>query len=786
MKRISQYLSLALLVILLSGCASSKRMRRLSAGIAGSYSIPEQQYIRSKKYQEIERHSLDSRYGGPLPTRSGTANAKAPKPFELNENLVNLWPFYFHSGQYTSMLWPLIDWDPYGFAFRPFYNHEGDDYSVLFPLCGWNTEAHDGWFLTAFWDKDGWCVLPFAVWHPEWGYLVLPLAYKSGDKNTGNCMVTPLFFHSWNYKTATPDKPYTPFDKRFWLCALAYYDKQARKDLRGFEYLFGRNTNTWSDALAKELAYRMADTELKPPSTEKEFKDLQNQIFFAQPDAFCLKYGLFPFFHIKSTPNHNSTKILWPLFHTRSNKTTKSSTFSLLGWFGAYYQKAYKKLNLFHTLLEDTTFISIPLLSAYSKEKYVESTPVIEKLRKIHSLNNHEENYETNLEQTMILWKEIDQNLKLPDSVCSAKTMQLFVEDYYRNLKPIKTREEEWGGCLPLFTFSKSNHKKKWTIPLLLTSYKHNFNHDSWSFWSLPLLSHFKQTRSGSLKTVAGPIGWYTKTETRPPLLRTIFSKDTYAPKTDSGLAEVTSTIAACGLYYHGKHSFLIPKEKYDHQTIEKVSDMLYSLPKEKQIVIDNEKSIEDRRVRCAGMPSKTRIQELEKLLEIEYIKEEQKSIDKLNQDYDKKKNEFRESLAKLGFDCPDDIFQAIDSSSNVACNDLMMKIIEKCTTVRSYEDYGTGLFFHRETYENGDGSWSFLFGLAGGRKQGDTEQTQVLQFLYRYTQNGRQSEKLIFPFISVQKDGDNVRRSFLWRLWQHNIKDGKSGGYFFFIPYGD
>ncbi|MBP5638448.1 MAG: hypothetical protein J6X55_03155, partial [Victivallales bacterium] len=173
-------------------------------------------------------------------------------------------------------------------------------------------------------------------------------------------------------------------------------------------------------------------------------------------------------------------------------------------------------------------------------------------------------------------------------------------------------------------------------------------------------------------------------------------------------------------------------------------------------------------------------------LLEIEYIKQDQALLDAQKLTYETKLQSFRADLAKLGFDYSDELFADDQIVAKTRCDKLMLDIINKCTTIRSYEDYGTGFFWHREIYENGDGYWSLLFGLAGGRKQGDTEQTQVLQFLYRFTRDGQRSEKLIFPFISVQKDGDNVRSSFLWRLWEQHKQNGKSGGHFFFIPYGD
>ena len=42
-------------------------------------------------------------------------------PFETDSSAdrVNLWPLAYHSGDKTSILWPLLDFDKKGFALRP-------------------------------------------------------------------------------------------------------------------------------------------------------------------------------------------------------------------------------------------------------------------------------------------------------------------------------------------------------------------------------------------------------------------------------------------------------------------------------------------------------------------------------------------------------------------------------------------------------------------------------------------------------------------------------------------
>ena len=46
--------------------------------------------------------------------------------------------------------------------------------------------------------------------------------------------------------------------------------------------------------------------------------------------------------------------------------------------------------------------------------------------------------------------------------------------------------------------------------------------------------------------------------------------------------------------------------------------------------------------------------------------------------------------------------------------------------------------------------------------------------------------EKICFPFISVREDEHGSRVSFMGRIWQRTVRDGRTGGYICFIPYGE
>ena len=157
---------------LLTGCASSDRMMRTSGGVLSEYSAPKSARIRSEKYQRVSREL------------SSSVRSNKVKVSGLDDTLINIWPFFFRSNAYWTVLWPFIDCDPYGFAVRPFYNHEGDEYSVLFPLSAWNPVSKHGWVTLLAWTNSG------------FGFVPLTWQWKGGKE--GGAYYTPLFIYNYD------------------------------------------------------------------------------------------------------------------------------------------------------------------------------------------------------------------------------------------------------------------------------------------------------------------------------------------------------------------------------------------------------------------------------------------------------------------------------------------------------------------------------------------------------------------------------------------------------------
>lgn len=76
---------------------------------------------------------------------AGRAWRITPFDDQAEPDRVNLWPLAYHSGDQTSVLWPLFDVDDQGFALRPVVAKDGTGWSILWPLASFDTAEGEGW-----------------------------------------------------------------------------------------------------------------------------------------------------------------------------------------------------------------------------------------------------------------------------------------------------------------------------------------------------------------------------------------------------------------------------------------------------------------------------------------------------------------------------------------------------------------------------------------------------------------------------------------------------------------
>ena len=319
-----------LIALLTAGCASSERMSRMSGGVFQEYSAP--------KANRLQSVAIRSSKNNP---RYETRYPAVPQTAWTDATPVNAWPFFFRSMYYTSILWPFIDWDSYGFAVRPFYNQEGNERAVLFPLSAWNPANGDGWALLAAWNRDGFGVIPF-FWH-----------HRAGDSFWYH--VGPLLIHSADVSPLTP----WYYRRKNWFWVFPLYWIRTDQVEKSFRDAFCRKFTPESKQL---LAYRLAGTGVPVPDSEKELERLGNDPETAKklPLSKTTDLGVPLLFHVSDAPEKTSWRALAYLIG--GEESDKYFAWDVLGPFLARYRNRQPG-NEHWT--RDRLFLSLFLLTYY-------------------------------------------------------------------------------------------------------------------------------------------------------------------------------------------------------------------------------------------------------------------------------------------------------------------------------------------------------------------------------------------------------------------------------------
>ncbi|MCM8531752.1 MAG: hypothetical protein NE330_11365 [Lentisphaeraceae bacterium] len=291
-------------------------------------------------------------------------------PFAEDPNLekpdydrTNLFPFFYQSDGKSSVLWPLMDWDKDGFAFRPIYNRQDSEYSILFPLSAWNPENKDGWLLTSYWNKRNFGAFPLFHYSDDFSYLLL--GWKDYDAHG----VFPLYGVDDDYKRflniAVDDSGYFIFplafheyDDYFLIPGLFHWNKSqstesydflmhlasaeyVKDDLRSsymFPFWYQYDDGT-TNTFASLLAYQ------KKGQGQEDFHIFP--LWYSGESNDSNWKTLLPLFHSRSTPEKDL--FITPLFGTGSSKT---GDFSLTSFLGPLYFDSKSK--------DEETFITFP------------------------------------------------------------------------------------------------------------------------------------------------------------------------------------------------------------------------------------------------------------------------------------------------------------------------------------------------------------------------------------------------------------------------------------------
>lgn len=720
-------------VILLASCASSKRMARMSGGMFGDSFLPEYEYI-DESCQKLPSKMIERK--------------KYEITAGIDDSIINIWPFFYRNRNYFSFVWPLIDYDRFGFAVRPFFNKEGNEYSVLFPLSGWNSARKNGWILNFYWSEKGLGSIPLfyipwnsserffyilLLWQNKENYGFFPLVWGKNGEN-GYFNLVPVLFHN-RERSMVPLLFY--YSAAFQQFLLYYHHKDGDY---GFFPLFHRSGNLINFIFPVYWnSHHIFGTILPYTYFNSKSGDWIIAPFWKLKDSF----GMFPVFFQKSD---GTDGMFFPLYYYDSKLVL-----TLLGGWG-------KK--------EDGSSFMTVLGPLYIQNKgnfesnrtyfYTGCRDFAERLiRKSHTFrmyglfgysnfgvglrfqDNHVRDLYTSLntvnEKTKIFQNQstLDQQLKkvkqrnprlscLPDSVPQDKEKRA---EIIRKLeKEAEEIELKKYGVFPLFQLEQNRPVK--------SVGKEFFSFDLGPFG---ILNHYFCNNNLFRFSVLGPFGYnYEKGKNRKKWrLLLLFSLE----KSESG------------------NSFWSPLFSFS----EKWREM--DKWRERQL-FGKYKNWESETV-CSFLGG--------------LLYRERKRFYPSFRDY----SVTREYLNRpVRFSNPliglYDTVQNEDSRINkdkITFDEQLKRIIF--------------LLFEYDRQSSLKEDWHLAWLLARGSRDGDRSQLRILEWIYRSNKEGDRENTLIFPFISIQKENNRESCSFLWRLFRLEYRNGKlTGGNLFFIPF--
>ncbi|MBQ6353068.1 MAG: hypothetical protein IJJ28_07365 [Lentisphaeria bacterium] len=740
-------------LLALCGCASTERMSRMSGGVIQEYSVPSQQRIRSEKFQKHTKQFAKPRDG---------------LVGKVEETPVNIWPFFFRSEYYTSILWPFVDWDAFGFAVRPFYNQEGDEYSVLFPLTAWNASDGDGWVLLFSWNKAGW--------------LFFPLAARNETKEELWRYYTPLFIQNKDLRPLSWEKPRR---SSFTELLLGYHRHERILDRGGWWKLF--QDDSLDAAQKRFIAYKLAGTGRAVPANKTGLRKLRDDVAATLPVKEEKSVGFIPLFHVSwDRTGHNWRALAYLMGGESRPRHFEWDVFGqlLMGYEARGHEKWTDRERMKHT------WGSFVLMSFFQKREELIREGKFRSIEKLYDYsrdNRSVPKFRRVLPDVRAELKKLDPALELPPTVTDGMILEEYLDELGRSPRfrdsdlPFHTVYD--GGFIPLFLYERSDdpeRKNYWCSPVTLTY--HESRRREWNFWSIPILTFAGSDPDSDWTYVVPPLGWSSKTSRRRNADVPIHAADTRWAQEKDCVSE-RGDYAVCGLFYRGEMSYRAAKPNLDHAAAEAIRTGLPRMFRDRREARERRAELEKnyrKEQRYQPKPD-DEVDACEKQLKLAKIRRSLRRLEADEAERLRKYQVMRRDAEKLGF-----ALEAEFPTEEKQVEQALERLFAAATEVHSQRDVGSGLFYRKEICHNGDSKWHFCGFLAGGEKAGEREHMHVLQYLYRFRRDGKRMEKIYFPFVSIREDEHGSRTSFMGRVWQKTVKDGKSGGYICFIPFGE
>ena len=800
--------------LLLTSCASSKRMMRLS----------------------------------PFSSKD------SPK-VNYDESHINLWPLFYNKGDFYSVFWPVIDSDPKGFAVRPLYNQDGHEYSILFPLCAWNPRKADGWVLNTYWNRK--CIGSFPLFHlankNKFNYILPVWWHKDLDAygtfgvafSDGLNFIGPLWFDKKAYSGGIFPIFYQKKNRKGWLFPL--YNYENTKDKFYFNFLFGalgrfaygsnlshyRFLNAFSidkggryyQGFLPLYYYERKGNEklLLTPLGGREWNPETGDVSAYILNGFYINenknsyHGIIPLYYYER--EENQKLLVTPLGGRGWDAKTGDSSFvNVLGplYFSTRNKRQNKKFESFCWPL----YIN----SRNPREKNVASIPLFWYNRRkndgflnilgvaYHSYYNKKENFKS------VCWP-----LYFNSRENKSKAIGSFPLFFYRRGE----KEGMFNLLGPLYHHYYDNKKDKNSYLILWPLSFYSKKQNEINFGSFPLFWRNKD-KDGGFLNILGPVfhHYYRKNENFYSVLWPLsfysekqnettlgsFPLFWYNKGKNSGLLNILgllwdyrwdkrswragSILMLGGLKHKYYDDHILPGEDHSCRNIyRKYPVGKYALKEESSFNIlplynNNKRKYTVWKIGADQEILNETSRMLQRLRQVNNdIKNHEKLLknnisDKEFLSWRKHKTEERQiNMEEVTALLKELNIPVLDLKDNNAIEKTRYAIHkEYCTTVES----GRVVIPFLYTYDEfeGDYKWDVLWFLANGKKADSYEKISVLRYLYRYEKSGDVTSRVIFPFMTYKTAPQKSKFSFLWRVFDYKREKDKVSGHVLFIPF--
>lgn len=698
-------------------------------------------------------------------------------------------PFWFWKDDFG--LFPVVRCSPGKLSYvGPFWQDASDRTFGVFPVfCYRNALNH---FLLPLYSisRDGTRFLsPFAAWDGDEMLSILgPMYIRSRKMFRNDPDVNPMF----SPRGREAERSFRMFG------LLGYAGSRTVFDWKN-ECSLNLLKPAKAETVRKHRAYLLYQLEKlgyrgKFPETDEELRQLKQLLRADTVKRQENYFGLIPLFHRESSPAERIFRFLLFLPYYRSGEKS-GQELAFLGpflfrWRRAGEPDSRRRISALERDLPfgDSSLFSLPLLGGiWWKHRYAAS-PEREILRKLIAVSRAEEN-RIDREKVGAELRKLNPELTLPESVTDGESLRAFLADTAAACD-LPTRTEWSGGTLPFFFRTEDN---AWIFPALLSGYQNS--DDQRVVFSLPLLTLLKEGRKERIRNILFPVGWMESD--------TWNDRDTAHVCEDDEILDNRSPVRESGarvllwLYHRNEDRVLVAVRRGEAKLLNRLraelrtrSFRLRELRQAEREIAVLRPRLERAMVRQAGKTVELKEADacrnaISAAPSTGYLKYNLQRLEQIYRDVENQREMLassRNELNKLfaALEIPADKFNMEEEKELQTCMEsLYGERIRECA-VRSAGTWFAGY----ESTENAS-RWDVGWILAEGSSSGDREELSILRYLYRYRRDGNRSETLL-PFFSLQKEGQNRRVSFFWRLWECRTVDGKSSGHICFIPFGE